>query len=79
MIVQRLWVIRPYGNNGEIHRRGDMLCVWWFSPLSCSGLFLDIVGLFLVVGENTQGRFIVYSRSPLSEPVYFVLGLVLTV
>jgi len=44
------------------------LCFLWF----CFRLNLD-------VGENTQGRDKVYSRSPLSEPLRLVLFMMFTV
>jgi len=42
-------IIRPYGKItiGEIHRRGDLMYVWWFSPHRVFVVF--VVGLFFVI------------------------------
>jgi len=57
-----------------LHRRGDVMYAWWFSPQLV--LFLTIV-LFLVFscrGDYTGEEIKIYSRSPLSEPEYFMSG-----
>ena len=43
-------------------------------PSLCFRFFVaDCFSLFSVVGEITQGRLIIYSRSPLYEPVSLML------
>jgi len=69
-------VIRPYGNYSKCHKEEyDIMCGG--SPLILFFVFWSVKSWFHV-GEITQGRILIDSRSPLYEPVWSQHALLVT-